>query len=44
MEFGANADRTSQGARPVALLTGDFEAAERSVTMLLDHAERAGLN
>jgi predicted ATPase/DNA-binding winged helix-turn-helix (wHTH) protein len=33
----------AQGACPVALLTGDFEAAERSVTMLLDHAERAGL-
>jgi predicted ATPase/DNA-binding winged helix-turn-helix (wHTH) protein len=34
----------SQGACPVALLTGDLEAAERSVTMLLDHAERAGLS
>jgi predicted ATPase len=34
----------SQGACPLALLTGDLEAAERSVTMLLDQAERAGLS
>jgi predicted ATPase/DNA-binding winged helix-turn-helix (wHTH) protein len=34
----------AQGACPVALLTGDLEAAERSVTMLLDHAERSGLS
>jgi predicted ATPase/DNA-binding winged helix-turn-helix (wHTH) protein len=33
----------AQGVCPVALLTGDLEAAERSVTMLLDHAERSGL-
>jgi len=33
----------AQGACPIALLTGDLEAAERSVTMLLDRAERSGL-
>jgi predicted ATPase/DNA-binding winged helix-turn-helix (wHTH) protein len=33
----------AQGACPIALLTGDLEAAERSVTMLHDHAERSGL-
>ena len=31
------------GACPVALLTGDLNVAERWVTILLDHAERAGL-
>jgi len=34
----------AQGACPIALLTGDLEAAERSVAMLLDHAERSGLS
>jgi predicted ATPase/DNA-binding winged helix-turn-helix (wHTH) protein len=34
----------AQGACPIALLTGDFEAAERSATMLLDRAERSGLS
>jgi predicted ATPase len=33
----------AQGACPIALLTGDLEAAERSVTMLLYRAERSGL-
>jgi predicted ATPase len=33
----------AQGACPVALLTGDLNVAERWVTILLDHAERAGL-
>src|SRR3984893_5581562 len=33
----------AQGACPIALLTGDLEAAERSVTILLDRAERSGL-
>jgi predicted ATPase len=34
----------AQGACPTALLTGDLEAAERSMTMLFDHAERSGLS
>jgi predicted ATPase/DNA-binding winged helix-turn-helix (wHTH) protein len=33
----------AQGACPIALMSGDLEAAERSVTMLFDHAERSGL-
>jgi predicted ATPase/DNA-binding winged helix-turn-helix (wHTH) protein len=33
----------AQGACPIALLIGDLEAAERSVTMLLERAERSGL-
>jgi predicted ATPase len=33
----------AEGACPIALLTGDLEAAERSVTILLDRAERSGL-
>jgi predicted ATPase len=33
----------AQGACPIALLTRDLEAAERSVTMLLYRAERSGL-
>jgi predicted ATPase/DNA-binding winged helix-turn-helix (wHTH) protein len=33
----------AQGACPIALLTGDLETAERSVTILLDRAERSGL-
>ena len=32
-----------QGACPVALLVGDLEAAERYVSLLLDHAARHGL-
>ena len=34
----------AQGVCPIALLTGDLEAAERSVTVLLEHAERSGLS
>ncbi len=33
----------AQGACPVAFLTGDLDAAERFVTMLLDASERQGL-
>jgi predicted ATPase/DNA-binding winged helix-turn-helix (wHTH) protein len=33
----------AQGACPIALLTGDLNAAERYVTILLDSAERSGL-
>jgi predicted ATPase len=32
-----------QAACPIALLTGDFDAAERYGTMLLDHTERHGI-
>src|SRR4029077_5998924 len=34
----------AQGACPNRLMAGDLEAAERSVAMLLDHAERSGLS
>jgi predicted ATPase/DNA-binding winged helix-turn-helix (wHTH) protein len=34
----------SQGACPVALLTGDLSAAERAVTILLEHAEQSALS
>ena len=33
----------AQGACPIALLTGDLDAAERYVKMLLHYAERSGL-